>query len=132
MRFVYRNRKIAFIGMFCLFGAMMILIKFTEFSPTCLFREDSQTPMMIRDQVDYNIFFFFLYFQLRLVWIFNKLVFIWLVFCYWMSWFWNYVFFFLFNFSNRSLYLEVINNIIHIIDKCHWYSLAEYQDPEQH
>lgn len=53
MRFVYRNRKIALFGMFCLFGIMMILIKFTEFSPTCLFRDDSpQGPMMVRDQVN--------------------------------------------------------------------------------
>lgn len=53
MRFVYRNRKLALFGMFFLFGAMMILIKFTEFSPTCLFREEAQQgPMMVRDQVD--------------------------------------------------------------------------------
>lgn len=52
MRFVYRNRKLALFGMFFLFGAMMILIKFTEFSPTCLFKEDSQQgPVMVRDQV---------------------------------------------------------------------------------
>lgn len=52
MRLVYRNRKIAIFGMFCLFGAMMILIKFTEFSPTCFFREDSQpAAMMVRDEV---------------------------------------------------------------------------------
>lgn len=58
MRFVYRNRKLALFGMFFVFGAMMILIKFTEFSPTCLFREDSQQgPMMVRDQVN-NIHFF--------------------------------------------------------------------------
>ncbi|XP_031622563.1 protein-tyrosine sulfotransferase [Contarinia nasturtii] len=51
MRFVYRNRKLALFGMFFLFGAMMILIKFTEFSPTCLFKEDSQQgPIMVRDQ----------------------------------------------------------------------------------
>lgn len=53
MRFVYRNRKLALFGMFFLFGAMMILIKFTEFSPTCLFREETAQPgpMMVRDQV---------------------------------------------------------------------------------
>lgn len=53
MRFVYRNRKLALFGMFFLFGAMMILIKFTEFSPTCLFREEAtqQGPVMVRDQV---------------------------------------------------------------------------------
>lgn len=53
MRLVYRNRKLALFGMFFLFGAMMILFKFTEFSPTCLFREDAvpQGPMMVRDQV---------------------------------------------------------------------------------
>lgn len=38
--------------MFCLFGAMMILVKFTEFSPNCLFREDpQQAAMMVRDEV---------------------------------------------------------------------------------
>lgn len=53
MRFVYRNRKLALFGMFFLFGATMILIKFTEFSPTCLFREEPAQagPMMVRDQV---------------------------------------------------------------------------------
>lgn len=53
MRFVYRNRKLALFGMFFLFGAMMILIKFTEFSPTCLFREETAQagPIMVRDQV---------------------------------------------------------------------------------
>lgn len=52
MRFVYRNRKIALFGTFCLFGIMMILIKFTEFNPTCFFRDESaQRPVMVRDQV---------------------------------------------------------------------------------
>lgn len=56
MRFVYRNRKLALFGMFFLFGAMMILIKFTEFSPTCFFKEDTpQGPMMVRDQVHIHI-----------------------------------------------------------------------------
>lgn len=60
MRFVYRNRKLALFGMFFLFGAMMILIKFTEFSPTCLFREDSEKgPVMVRDQVGWNFQFDF-------------------------------------------------------------------------
>lgn len=51
MRFVYRNRKLALFGLICLFGVMMILIKFTEFSPTCLFREEQAKPMMLRDEV---------------------------------------------------------------------------------
>lgn len=51
MRFVYRNRKVALFGLICLFGVMMILIKYTEFSPTCLFREEPAKPVMLRDEV---------------------------------------------------------------------------------
>lgn len=52
MRFAYRNRRLAVIGAFSLIGAMMMLFKYTEFSPTCLFREEAQGPMMVRDQVN--------------------------------------------------------------------------------
>lgn len=56
MRFVYRNRKVALFGLICLSGVMMILIKYTEFSPTCLFREEQAKPMMLRDEVSSILF----------------------------------------------------------------------------
>lgn len=55
MRFVYRNRKVALFGLVCLFGVMMILIKYTEFSPTCLFREEPAKPVMLRDEVSCHV-----------------------------------------------------------------------------
>lgn len=55
MRFVYRNRKVALFGLVCLFGVMMILLKYTEFSPTCLFREEPAKPVMLRDEVSFHV-----------------------------------------------------------------------------
>lgn len=50
MRLVYRNRRAALVGMLCVFGVMMLLMKYTELGPTCMFREE-QPSIMLRDEV---------------------------------------------------------------------------------
>lgn len=49
MRLVYRNRRAALVGMLCVFGVMMLLMKYTELGPTCMFREEQQS-IMLRDE----------------------------------------------------------------------------------
>lgn len=50
MRLVYRNRRAALVGLLCVFGVMMLLMKYTELGPTCMFREEQQS-VMVRDDV---------------------------------------------------------------------------------
>lgn len=60
MRLVYRNRRAALLGTFCIFGVTMLLMKYTELGPTCLFKDDQQAGMMIRDEVSsLHDFYFF-------------------------------------------------------------------------
>lgn len=51
MRLVYRNRRAALLLMLCIFGVTMLLIKYSELGPTCLFKEDQQPSIMLRDEV---------------------------------------------------------------------------------
>lgn len=53
---VVRNRRAAVVGTLCIFAATMLLVKYTEFAPTCTFRDDassaagqSSASMMQRD-----------------------------------------------------------------------------------
>lgn len=55
MRLVYRNRRAAVVGMLCICAVMMVLMKYTELGPTCLFREE-QSSIMVRDDVSIHIF----------------------------------------------------------------------------
>lgn len=55
MRLVYRNRRAALIGTLCVFGVMMLLIKYTEIGPMCISKEE-QSPIMVRDDVSIMIF----------------------------------------------------------------------------
>lgn len=55
MRLVSRNRRAAVVGMLCICAVMMVLMKYTELGPTCLFREE-QSSIMVRDDVSINIF----------------------------------------------------------------------------
>lgn len=58
MRLVSRNRRVALLGVLCLFG-LMVLFKFSEYRPNCLFKED-QAPVMLRDEVSLLILSCFL------------------------------------------------------------------------
>ncbi|XP_037028032.1 protein-tyrosine sulfotransferase [Bradysia coprophila] len=50
MRLVYRNRRAALLLVLCIFGVSMLLIKYSELGPTCLFKEDQQPSIMLRDE----------------------------------------------------------------------------------
>lgn len=58
MRLVYRNRRAAVLGMLCICGVMMVLMKYTELGPTCLFREE-QSSIMVREDVSIYIMYKF-------------------------------------------------------------------------
>lgn len=55
MRFVYRNRKLAFFAAFCLFGVLLILMKFTELNPSCLLPNNKPSAIMLRDEVSISL-----------------------------------------------------------------------------
>lgn len=134
MRFVYRNRKLALFGMFFLFGAMMILIKFTEFSPTCLFREETVQPgpMMVRDQVKHTstsrIFFTFVFrannhfpFMIyqknaSICYTYTLYTLMYTLIAFFCCCFDSILFILLFC---RNLYSETTNTTIRTIDRCH-------------
>lgn len=55
MRMVVRNRRAAVVGTLCIFAATMLLVKYTEFAPSCSFRDDAtaaagQAAAMQRDE----------------------------------------------------------------------------------
>ncbi|XP_055683700.1 protein-tyrosine sulfotransferase isoform X1 [Lutzomyia longipalpis] len=50
MRLGVRNRRAALFGVVCLLAVTMVLFKFSELRPTCLFKDDQTAPMMIRDE----------------------------------------------------------------------------------
>lgn len=37
---VVRNRRAAVVGALCIFAVTMVLVKYTEFAPSCTFRDD--------------------------------------------------------------------------------------------
>lgn len=53
----------------------MLLIKYTELGPTCLFRDDQQAAMMLRDEVICFLCFFLGFLLLKIVKVLFSIVF---------------------------------------------------------